>query len=420
MMKQLLSLLITGILGIFLFTACATAPYSPREGWARNYKITEHTPSVQEKENIRITLTPINELELNKYPELFQFDISNWGREWKIAKAIKSVNYWYPPDLSGNQYGNTFVGMPTFMVKIENNTGHILRMSDSRIYLIVEGLDPIPALNTFGNPDWVLRKLNIYGERDILITRSAAEGDGSLLSHIANYEYDLVKQLMKITDPDNAKSILFSNSKNYSLRYPRYPFNLLSQTAIDNVRNYKLINEVGREILPGFIMSGIICFPGQFKKKQTAKVMFYDVTIETDNAGNPIKKTQFEFAIQYVPQYVRYNELTGNWDEVAEFEAAKVVDENKTQESQMDFVPQFTSATPGEIAKFREDITTTLRQFKGLAHRFHFWAKKRELTTNYNEWVKSLYEPQFLDYKNSGHTIIVWLSKVFNDEISLK
>ena len=50
------------------------------------------------------------------------------------------------------------------------------------------------------------------------------------------------------------------------------------------------------------------------KEGQKGRVVFYDITTETDEAGNPIKKTMFEFPFQYNPKYVKYNEVTKDWE----------------------------------------------------------------------------------------------------------
>jgi hypothetical protein len=43
-------------------------------------------------------------------------------------------------------------------------------------------------------------------------------------------------------------------------------------------------------------------------------LFFYDVTTKTDQAGNPVKKNQFEFDFEYKPRYMKYNELTKLWE----------------------------------------------------------------------------------------------------------
>jgi hypothetical protein len=89
----------------------------------------------------------------------------------------------------------------------------------------------------------------------------------------------------------------------------------LVNVAVQNSSAYTLVNEVGREILPGFSLNGMLCFPQYMKEGQQAKIMFYDITTATDAAGNPTKKTQFEFAFKYQPKYVTYNELARKWEE---------------------------------------------------------------------------------------------------------
>lgn len=294
-MKNFLLYLIFGFV-IILLSCAQTIP--PIQGWASHYEI-DNSIQTQEKENLTITLSPLNDLEKNKHPELFSFDLGATEKDW--ASLADNINYWFPPDASGKQYANIFHSFPAFLVSVKNLTGHILRMSDARIYLIIEGQEPVPAIANFGIPQFVPTQLYFTDKpTDIAITTSAKLGDGSLLDYICRFEFSL----NKIIDND-------SKYKNY----PSYPFNFLTRVAIRNMNSTKLINEVGREILPNFSLNGILCFPYYMKKDQVAKVVFYDVVTETNEAGVPTKKTQFEFNIKYNPKYVKYNSILHEWEE---------------------------------------------------------------------------------------------------------
>ena len=125
MEKQNTSILRAGFFAFMvLMNACASAPPPPIEGWMTNFDFPDKTSTTQEKANIKITLTPLNELDLKDHPELFRFNVENW-EGWQ--GWVNPSKRWYPPDPSGNQYANTFVGMPAFFVSVENKTGHILK-----------------------------------------------------------------------------------------------------------------------------------------------------------------------------------------------------------------------------------------------------------------------------------------------------
>ncbi len=285
---------------VLLFSCAVTLP--PREGWMTNYEIKEDLQE-QEKDGITITLEPVNDLDLEKYPEYFQFDFQKWGPSW--SNGARVINFWYPPNKDGNSFANTFMGMPTFFVSVKNSTGHILRMSEARIYLIVEGKDPIPAISEFGNAELVSIQLVLYGNKPETanICKSAIDGDSSLLDYITRREVNFIRAIEK------AKK----NAPEYR-NYPSYPLNICRNVATINSHAYKLINQVGREILPDFSLNGILCFPFDMEKEQKAKIVFYDITTKTDQAGNPAKKTQFEFDFEYKPRYMRYNEITKLWE----------------------------------------------------------------------------------------------------------
>ena len=61
---------------------------------------------------------------------------------------------------------------------------------------------------------------------------------------------------------------------------------------------YKLINDVSKEILPGFTYEGLLVFPTAPAVHGEAKLAFYDITTKTDAAGNAIEKTRFEFPLE--------------------------------------------------------------------------------------------------------------------------
>ena len=171
-----------------LFSCSTTIP--PIEGYMAAYLIEEETNTL-EKEKIRISIKPINETDMSYYPELFLFDPSPWENPYG-----NSSTFYFPPDSSGNCFAYTFSGMPAFFTSIENSTAHILRMKDARVYLIIEGEDPIPAIDKFGSRNFVETELNIRGKPEIeTITESALKYDESLLDYITRIEMQTIKKL---------------------------------------------------------------------------------------------------------------------------------------------------------------------------------------------------------------------------------
>ena len=59
----------------------------------------------------------------------------------------------------------------------------------------------------------------------------------------------------------------------------------------------KLINDFSTEILPGMSYKGFLFFEIDPTIAKDGKLNFFDVTTQTDAAGNPIKKTTFEWKI---------------------------------------------------------------------------------------------------------------------------
>jgi hypothetical protein len=257
--KQCFSLL-TVLVMVLLLSCAVTLP--PREGWVTNYEMNEDSKE-QEKDGVTINLEPVNDLDLAKYPEYFQFDFQKWGPSW--SNGARVINFWYPPNKDGNYFANTFMGMPTFFVSVKNSTGHILRMSDARIYLIVEEKEPISAISDFGNTELVSIQLVLYGDKPetVNICKSAIDEDNSLLDHITRREVSFIRAI------ENVKK----NNPEYR-NYPVYPLNICRNVATINSSAYKLINQVGREILPDFSLNGMLCFPFDMEKGQKAKIVF--------------------------------------------------------------------------------------------------------------------------------------------------
>ena len=91
-----------------------------------------------------------------------------------------------------------------------------------------------------------------------------------------------------------------------------YKVGFISQVVAQNMKNYKLINSLGVEILPSFSYSGILLFPATVSY-DNAKLKFYDITTKTDAAGNPIEKTSFEYPLKLETTDMWYDKSTKTW-----------------------------------------------------------------------------------------------------------
>jgi hypothetical protein len=131
-------------------------------------------------------------------------------------------------------------------------------MRDARIYLVVGTQDPIPAIGSFSA---LLRYADDYERVDI----EQAERKGGIFKSVP-------------------------------------PTGWVRQALGRNATAFKLVNDVGREILPGYSFEGMLAFPPLPANSGPVQVSFFDITTKTDAAGNPVEKTRFDFVLQ--PQQV--------------------------------------------------------------------------------------------------------------------
>ncbi len=253
MKKLLFALLACGILPVLL-QSCATAP-RPAPTWSLTYYGFAGTfDSSLTKSDITITLEPLAQWRMYE-PEnepLFSFRMEDYP-EWKDNVFIQSQ--FSKPGPGGKYWIYPFNRLPAYRVTISNNTDHILRMKDSRIYLLPEGQDPVQALTLNG----IMQYLNSFSE-------------------------EVKNQWLSISP------MAFSLSK-------EFPNNYLGQFVGRKLRDYKFIAEMQPEILPHFTYHGTLVFP-LVSNVQSVKISFYDITTKTDAAGNPTEKTEFDFPMQ--------------------------------------------------------------------------------------------------------------------------
>lgn len=248
------SLLLT-VLG---FSSCATlsTPKIPTLSFMQ-YALEEGPEQVQEKSDIEINLALIRLSDVYKYPKFFSFKIDELPPEYASSPIVRSE---YKPGPLGSSWEFPFASPDGSMqllfcfCEVKNNTKHILRMGDARIYLVVEGVEPLPALSSF---EQLLEQADYF-------------------EAVANRERSKQTAL-------------------FILQKPPLPTGFFRALVLYNRRSFKLVNELKAEILPGFSYEGILVFPVIPSFSSRAKVSFFDVTTKVDGAGNPIEKTQFDF-----------------------------------------------------------------------------------------------------------------------------
>lgn len=226
----------------------------------------------ERKSDIDITLSTVHIADIYQHPDLFGFDQSRLLQPGdKEGAAV--VAFTYPRGPLNKQWEYPFITpdqterIVLCKAKIKNGTGHILRMRDARVYMVPEGREPIPALASF----------------DELLKR-------------ADY---------------------FEQAQNRDLsqkgRKP-LPTGLYRSIVLDNQKAYKLINDVGKEILPGYTYDGVLAFYVDMDAVySSAKVSFFDITTKTDAAGNPVEKAQFDFPMELQKVTMWYDNEAKMW-----------------------------------------------------------------------------------------------------------
>lgn len=254
------------------------------------YSISPTELNNQIKSNVSIAVEVLRASEYEKHPELYRFNRKT------IDSYFSNSLLYYPANSKGESWLYTFgtnapYVLTVFKVKVTNNTPHILRMKDSRIYLIADGENPVAAVTKIGNP-----RLVKIDENGTLLPKSAIEQDDSLVHWVTYFEQEYE-----------------NNRKKSLIDFPYLP-GLASQVIFQNIVNYKLINDLSLEILPDYTYEGILLFPKLvYANLKNPKLMFYDITTKTDAAGNVSEKTSFEFPLKYETVNMWYDTVEKTW-----------------------------------------------------------------------------------------------------------
>lgn len=259
-----------------MFYSCATMSSSrvPTLTFVE-YTLETGNKEVQKKSDIEVNLEVVRLSNVYNYPRLFSFKLDNLPSRYADSPTLRGE---YRAGPMSREWEFPFTSpdgklqLLFCFCKIKNNTEHILRMGDARIYLIVEGVDPLPAISSF---DELLEQADYFEE---------------------------------VTNRQRAREVVL-----LILQKSPLPEGFFRAIVLYNKRNYKLINDIDAEILPGFSYEGVLVFPIIPSFSPQAKISFFDVTSKVDAAGNPIEKTQFDFNLkrQYIQMW--YDRSENAW-----------------------------------------------------------------------------------------------------------
>jgi hypothetical protein len=251
----------------------------------------ETTVPTQSKGGVTLSCQPISRTNMHEYPELFAFNNTYLPEDWRMHS-----NRFFEEDASGKRWAYTFgIGQNNLTVAkvvVENGTDHILRMGDARIYLRIDGYDPIKPYTILGSTRLVS---TLVGDEYKWLPE-AYNSQLGLVGYITNAEVNFDKARTK-----GFSDIMFN-----------YPIGLRSQVISGNRSAYKLISDVDLEILPGDTYTGFLMFPAEVIQSNPT-IKFYDITIKTDAAGNPTEKVTFEFPLTNNHIQKWFDETLNKW-----------------------------------------------------------------------------------------------------------
>ena len=286
LVKKLLLLALAAFLA-----SCASTAKIQTQHFAQ-YTVTPPEVAAQTKSNVTIEVEVLKPSESLKHPELFAFDIK------KLPESHYNFSTMglFPADAQGRSWCYTFgfgdKYLTALKVKLTNNTPHILRMKDSRIYMVIPGESPVAAVTVLGNAG--LQAVAVSDKKTLYLPKSFLEKDGSLIHWLTQFEQE------------------WDQTRKKGLVSLTYPVGFAALVVDQNRKNYKLINDLAVEILPNFSYEGILLFPVVVSFEE-AKLAFYDITTKTDPAGNALEKTAFEFPLTLEQVDMWYDKTEKVW-----------------------------------------------------------------------------------------------------------
>jgi hypothetical protein len=259
------------VLGLLLAaTTCASAARATQADRPTptirfmQYGLQSDTGEAQTKSNVTVATRVLRITDIYDHPELFAFSLDAYP---EFASNPFLTGY-YPADASGRRWEYWFASpdaseqLLVYWVHIRNGTDHILRMGDARIYLIPQAHDPIPAL---AGVDAVLAQVDRFWNMQI-----------------QNWNTQL--QAAQRRGRVSPSFVLPTGFVRAVLQPRRAAF--------------RVINDVGREILPGFAFDGMLAFPVVPATFGSVTLSFFDITTRTDAAGTPVERARFDFTLR--------------------------------------------------------------------------------------------------------------------------
>lgn len=248
-MKRFLGVMIPSML---LMWGCAPKVYTTI--YAKSSRTEFASENVITKGGVSISL---KDLELNEYlkPEYSANVLVCWGSSMQTSSYTTTVNL--------------FLKMATYEVEIVNNTDHILSLSDSRIVLILpEKSEPIYACDK---------------------------------------NYMLTKRLPCYDFAESQIYKRYPKSENLMCReYTEKSLKLAIGAVVEN----KSFISPKSEVMPGMSIKGYIVFPYDKENIKDGMISFIDVKSNTNEAGQTILKTRFDFKVKQEVVYAKreYNQ----------------------------------------------------------------------------------------------------------------
>lgn len=264
------SILIATMLSIviLMLSSCASGPPKIQYTTDIQVKLAQNIQAEQKKEGITIKLEPIDDKIYEKSHFKQNFDV--------IYTPLLSSN---PVQEKKEFLVDFFHKLTPFNVTIINNTDHILRMRDSRVVFIDPNDD---------EPIYALDKAAITEDMESLPV------------------YEKLGKIIKEKYPQTAQEFIETQ---------------LFKNISKVVEKLKFVNGFNKEIMPDMKYSGIIVFPIEPELAADGKISFIDMVSKTDNAGNPTKKVRFDYLVQAMNRYWRYNPASDSeWKEISEQE----------------------------------------------------------------------------------------------------
>jgi len=263
-----------------------------------NYKyyVPNGSDLVQTKNGLTVEIIPLDETLCPKYPEMFSFNLDAMPSDWSI-----NLDMFYPITGDGKRYCYPFStgekSVNVYKIKITNNTGHIIKMSDARIYMRVEGEDPIKPINRMGDAtlvDITPADQSILKMRKLMPKCVIDNDQESLIYNITS--------MWQEWDRNRKRGLI---SFDFPIAFPAY---FMSQ----NKKAFKLINDVNVEILPDDTYSGILLFPRLITDDEI-NIKLYEFSTKTDAAGNVTEKSNFDYKLKMANGTMYWNRNTSSW-----------------------------------------------------------------------------------------------------------